>query len=167
MTYLHKLHPLHYAICFPQLFLYGTIITWSVEFKRVIERTNIRKCKEKLHFGLCWYINKDKWTWISWKGRKTSRFCSGYISHKALYWKTCTCVLSRWVTSNSLQPHRLQPTRFFCPWDPPGKNPGLDCHALLQGTFPTQGSNLHLLHLLHWQAGSLPLAPPGKPQTCT
>ena len=31
-----------------------------------------------------------------------------------------------------------------------------------QGIFPTQGSNLHLLHLLHWQAGSLPLAPPGK-----
>ena len=26
-----------------------------------------------------------------------------------------------------------------------------------------QGSNLHLLHLLHWQAGFLPLAPPGKP----
>jgi len=30
----------------------------------------------------------------------------------------------------------------------------------LQGIFPTQGSNLHLLH---WQVGSLPLAPPGKP----
>ena len=37
------------------------------------------------------------------------------------------------------------------------------CHALLQGIFSTQGSNLHLLYLLHWQVGSLPLAPPGKP----
>ena len=27
---------------------------------------------------------------------------------------------------------------------------------------PTQGSNPHLLHLQHWQEGSLPLAPPGK-----
>ena len=36
------------------------------------------------------------------------------------------------------------------------------CHALLQGIFPTQGLNLHPLHLLHWQAGSLPLVPPGK-----
>ena len=35
-------------------------------------------------------------------------------------------------------------------------------HAVFQGIFPTQGSNLHLLHLLHWQADSLPLAPPGK-----
>ena len=32
------------------------------------------------------------------------------------------------------------------------------CHTLLQGIFPTQGSNLCFLHLLHWQMGSLPLA---------
>ena len=31
------------------------------------------------------------------------------------------------------------------------------------GDIPDQGSNLHLLCLLHWQAGSLPLVPPGKP----
>ena len=37
------------------------------------------------------------------------------------------------------------------------------CHALLQGIFSTQGLNLCLLCLLHWQAGSLQLAPPGKP----
>ena len=40
------------------------------------------------------------------------------------------------------------------------------CHALLQGIFPAQGSNLCLLHLLHWQMSFyfifLPLAPPGK-----
>ena len=33
----------------------------------------------------------------------------------------------------------------------------------LQGIFPTQGLILHLLSLLHWWMGSLPLAPPGKP----
>ena len=37
------------------------------------------------------------------------------------------------------------------------------CHALLQGIFPTQGSNPHLLFLLHWQVNSLLLVPPGKP----
>ena len=36
-------------------------------------------------------------------------------------------------------------------------------HALLQGIFLTQGSNPRLLYLLHWQVGSLPLVPPGKP----
>ena len=37
----------------------------------------------------------------------------------------------------------------------------MGCCALLQGIFPTQGPNLRLW-LLHWQAGSLPLASPGK-----
>ena len=54
----------------------------------------------------------------------------------------------------------------LCPWDSPGKNTGVDCHALLQGIFPTQGSNLRFLRLLHWQAGSLPLAPSGMPMSC-
>ena len=44
-----------------------------------------------------------------------------------------------------------------------GKKTGMDYHALLQGIFPTQGSNLRLLSLLHWQTGSLPLVPSGKP----
>ena len=38
------------------------------------------------------------------------------------------------------------------------------CHALIQGIFPTQRSNLCPLCLLHCQAGSLPLTPSGKPQ---
>ena len=38
------------------------------------------------------------------------------------------------------------PTRLFCPWDSLGKNAGVGCHFLLQGIFPTQGSNLSLLH---------------------
>ena len=42
-----------------------------------------------------------------------------------------------------------------------GKNTGEGCHFLLQGIFPIHGSSLHLF--LHWQVGSLPLAPPGKP----
>ena len=33
-----------------------------------------------------------------------------------------------------------------CPWDSPGKNTAVGCHALLQGIFPTQGSNLGLPH---------------------
>ena len=44
-----------------------------------------------------------------------------------------------------LQPHGLQPARFLCPWDSLGKNTGVGCHFLLQGTFLTQGSNPGLL----------------------
>ena len=35
--------------------------------------------------------------------------------------------------------------------DSPHKNTGVGCHALLHGIFLTQGSNPHLLRLLHWQ----------------
>ena len=49
------------------------------------------------------------------------------------------------------------------PWDSPDKNTGVGCHAFLQGIFPAQGLNLYLFRLLHWQADSLPLEPPGKP----
>ena len=37
----------------------------------------------------------------------------------------------------------LQP--LLCPWDSPGKNTGVGRHSLLQGIFPTQGSNQGLL----------------------
>ena len=65
--------------------------------------------------------------------------------------------------SNSLWPYGLQHNRLLCPWDFSGKNTGVGCHALLQGIFLTQGLNPCLLCLLHWLAGSLPLAPPRKP----
>ena len=48
---------------------------------------------------------------------------------------------SRSVVSNSLQPHRL-----YSPWDSPGQDTGVGSHALLQGIFPTQGSNPGLPH---------------------
>ena len=75
--------------------------------------------------------------------------------------RTCVYVCS--VVSNSLQPYGPQPTRLLCPWDSTGKNTRVGCYDLLQGIFPTQGSNPCCLCLLLWQAGSLPLAPPGKP----
>ena len=36
------------------------------------------------------------------------------------------------VMSDSVQPHRQQPTRLPRPWDSPGKNTGVGCHFLLQ-----------------------------------
>ena len=45
-----------------------------------------------------------------------------------------------------LRPHGLSPTRLLCLRDSPGKDTGVDCHSLLQGVFPIQGSNLGLLH---------------------
>ena len=56
--------------------------------------------------------------------------------------------------SNSVRPHRRQPTRLHCTWDCQGKKTRVGCHFLLQGIFLTQGSNSHLLYcwqiLYHW-----------------
>ena len=41
-------------------------------------------------------------------------------------------LLSRFGLSDSVQPHRWQPTRLCHPWDSPGKNTGVGCHFLLQ-----------------------------------
>ena len=42
----------------------------------------------------------------------------------------CCCVAS--VVSDSVRPHRQQPTRLHHPWDSPGKNTAVGCHFLLQ-----------------------------------
>ena len=65
-------------------------------------------------------------------------------------------VCARSVTRSpvTLRPRGLEPARLLCPWHSPGGNTGVGCHFLLQGIFPTQGSNPHLLHcrwiLYHW-----------------
>ena len=45
------------------------------------------------------------------------------------------------VVSDSLWPNGLS-----SPWNSPSKKSGVNCHFLFQGIFPTQGSNLGLLH---------------------
>ena len=44
----------------------------------------------------------------------------------------CCCCYIALVVSDSVRPHRRQPTRLPCPWDSPGKNTGVGCHCLLQ-----------------------------------
>ena len=41
-------------------------------------------------------------------------------------------LLSHLIVSDSVRPHRWQPTRLPCPWDSPGKKTGVGCHFLLQ-----------------------------------
>ena len=66
--------------------------------------------------------------------------------------------------SDSVRLYGPWPSRLLCPWDSSGKSTGMDCHALLQGTFPSYGWNPCLFRLPHWQVDSLLLASPGKPQ---
>ena len=80
--------------------------------------------------------------------------------YPALSRVVCVCVHVR-ACAKLLQssptlcdPMDKQPARLPCSWNSPGKDTGMGSHALLQGIFPTQGLNPHLLCLLH-------LVPPG------
>ena len=77
--------------------------------------------------------------------------------------RVCVCSATS-VVSDSLRPYRLQSSRLLCPWDSPGKITVVGCRALPQGDLPDPGIEPMALTFLHWQRGSLPLEPPGKPQ---
>ena len=78
---------------------------------------------------------------------------------REIIFQECCCVVAK-SCLNLLPPHDLQHSRFFCPWDFPGKNTRVSCHFLLSGIFPNQGSNLCLLY---WQEDSLPGGHLGSP----
>ena len=68
------------------------------------------------------------------------------ISFFLVYLLPCA-VLSRSVMSDSLQPPMdCSPSGSSVHGDSPGKNSIVICHALLQGIFPSQGSNPGLSH---------------------
>ena len=86
----------------------------------------------------------DQFTFWLWCGclRRGSVTIAQFHSFKYLY-LSLRSVTS--VVSHSLWPYGLYPTRLLYPWNSPGKNTEVGCHALLQGIFLTQGSNRYLL----------------------
>ena len=73
----------------------------------------------------------------------------------------CLCYFV-FVLSHSVASDSLQPLGLYSPWNSPGQNTGVGSLFLLQGIFPTQGSNPGLPH---WrQADTLPAEPQGKPK---
>jgi len=66
--------------------------------------------------------------------------------------------------SDSVRPHRLQPTRLLHPWGSPGKNTGVGCHFLLQvflyGAWPGWAVSISVLPLTVPAGALIPHAPP-------
>ena len=95
-------------------------------------------CRRTDSHRSCFWEARDLGVPANIKGRET----------EAAFESVClkVNVLSCSVMLDSLWPHGLQPTKFFCPWNSAGKNTGVGSHSLLQGIFLTQGSNACLLH---------------------
>ena len=65
------------------------------------------------------------------------------------------------VLSDSMRPHRQQPTRLPRPWDSPGKNTGVGCHFLLQCM--KVKSESEVAQLCPTLSNPMDCSPPGSP----
>ena len=78
---------------------------------------------------------------------KAQTSCAGSAAH------SCQTLLTPWTVARQASPvHRIFQEKTE-----------VGFHFLLQGIFPTQGSNLNLRQLLHWQVDTLPLSHLGSP----
>ena len=78
---------------------------------------------------------KRRWFYLLKSVKLTSKHqCVCVCVHACTHMHMCVCML---VT---------QSCSTLCLWNSPSKNTGVGCHSLLLGIFPTQGSNLGLLH---------------------
>ena len=72
------------------------------------------------------------WASLYLSQRHISICCRGLVLLSSFdVWYAMLCQVTS-VVSNSVQPHRRQPTRLPRPWDSSGKNTGVGCHFLLQ-----------------------------------
>ena len=63
--------------------------------------------------------------------------CLNPISYVLSHFSSVQLLCDPWTTT----------CRLLCPWDSPRQNTRVGCHALHQGIFRTQGSNMHILQL--------------------
>ena len=110
-------------------------------YKIEIKRAASAACS--VHHSLLWYFHA--WWWLligNWSNHATqgaqalSSNQSGNLNQPLL---DCCCSLTQLCPT--LQPHGLQ-----SPWNSPSQNTGVGSFYLLQEIFPTQESNISLLH---------------------
>ena len=127
-----KNHQLEQTVGSTQIIPSNTGRGWCSQSHPLVSRTtaSMKKCTTVL------------WAWCQSRG-----FCQTILR--------CACKHACSSHAQLFVTYELQPTKFLCPWDSLGKNTHVGCHFLLQGLFPTQGSNPRVLH---WQVDSLPLS---------
>ena len=82
-----------------------------------------------------WYVRHVQWT-----------FTCHYHSKPIIYIRIHSCFMFYESETHSVMSSSLQPHELYSPWNSPGQNTRESSLSLLQGIFPTQGSNPGLLH---------------------
>ena len=94
-------------------------------------------------------------------------FCCALHPFLCYYWvlqlSTCVCAKSLQLCPTLCDPMDCNLPGSTVFGDSPGKNTGVDCHALLQRSSRPRDWTCVSQRCLYWQAGSLPLAPHGMP----
>ena len=123
----------------------GTQTNMNVVFQYECSQRHYVQCRSNA--SVHWRMNKQNASVHWWMNKPNKNKCM--LSRFSHVWFFATI----WTVA-----HQAPLSMGFC------KNIEVGCHALLHRIFLTQGLNLCLLCLLHWQVGSLPLVPPGKPR---
>ena len=94
---------------------------------------------------ILWYLVdsafRTKWEIepaIEYSGNEIKLILPFFLSRNVSFF----VLFSHHVVFNSLQPHKLEPTRLHCPSDFPSKNTDMTCHFLFQGIFSGPGIKL-------------------------
>ena len=102
-------------------FTHSTASYWILPRYKILcqgqkEMRCLTKSKDLLDRGIYMYMSRYLWRLP--------------VSTVSMVYRCCCWVAS--VVSDSMRPHKQQPTRLPHPWDPLGKNTGVGCHFLLQ-----------------------------------
>ena len=103
---------------------------------------------------------ESKLTFLVWQFKHLRQPLVAAILHNDGTSFYCPCCQVASVVSDSVRPHRQQPTRLPHPWDSLGKNTGVDCHFLLQGMKVKSESEVAQSSLT--LSGPMDYSPPGS-----
>ena len=122
----------------------------TVKREHIIHTTHVYFHTEETEFILHQGEDYDSLDWSIW-GKKIKIKYALLIFPLGARYLIKLHICARSVMSDSSWSFGLQPTRVLCPWDFSGKNIWMSYHFFLQGLFPSQGLNPHLLPSLHYR----------------
>ena len=124
-------------------------------------KQNAITCKSRQYYEYIFILKKIRIEYVSFLEFTMSLLstlvsANTSFSHLKLLWS----MYARSFTQLCLtlcHPNGLEPSRLLCQWNFPGRNTGVGCHFLLQGSSQHRDQSVSPC-LLYWQAGSLPLS---------
>ena len=115
----------------------------GIKGSKNMPQTNNLELMTYVSLGICFWVAIAANPLTIWEDDNTEGGrCNTILQALAPINIYCYCCKVTSVVSNSVRPHRGQPTRLRHPWDSPGKNTGVGCLFLLQCMKVKSGSEV-------------------------